>query len=170
MVFIKSEVPTIFDAISFPQLFGGNVMNVVLINTICDGNTTLEDTTIVICLLFSKFNICMFGTLWFLGFSTIIKDKTNSDLIIIFNKCWWNGIFLHQISNPISHCATLDKLICWNFVCNNGCHIVNPTHAMFHELFKPLSCDSKPSTSKSYKFKSDWLYHTFEDGLHNIWW
>jgi len=62
-------------------------MNVMLINTICGGSTTLDNTTIVICLLFSKFNICMFGTFWFLGFSTIIKDKMDSDLIIILNKC-----------------------------------------------------------------------------------
>ncbi len=46
----------------FLQLFSGNVMNVMLINIICGGSTTLNNTTIVICLLFSKFNICMFGT------------------------------------------------------------------------------------------------------------
>jgi hypothetical protein len=38
MVFTKNEVPTISDAIFFPRLFGGNVMNVMLINIICDGN------------------------------------------------------------------------------------------------------------------------------------
>jgi hypothetical protein len=94
----------------------------------------------------------------------------DSDLIIILNKCWWNGICLHKISNPISHGATLNKLTCWNFVCNNGCHIVNPTHVVFHELSKPLSWGSKPSRSKFYEFRSNGLYDTFENGLHNICW
>jgi hypothetical protein len=60
----------------------------------------------------------------------------------------------------------LKQPIWWKFVCNNGCHAVSPTHLLFHELFKPLSCGSKPSTSKSYEFRSNGLYHTFDDGLH----
>ncbi len=41
----------------------------------------------------------------------------------------------------------------------------NPTHVLFHELSKPFSCDSKPSASKSYEFRSNGLYRAFENGL-----
>jgi hypothetical protein len=44
---------------------------------------------------------------------------------------------------------------------------ISPTHILFHELSKPLSCDNKPSTSRFDEFRNHGLYHTFEDGLHN---
>ncbi len=55
MVFTISKVPTIFDAIIFPLLFGGNSLDVELVNTIYGASgfiVALNGTTIIAYFLF----------------------------------------------------------------------------------------------------------------------
>jgi hypothetical protein len=88
------------------------------------------------------------------------------NLITIHNTCWRNVACLHQINNHVNHGGALSKLIWWIFFA-----IVIATwyiqHVLFHEQSKPFSYNIKPSTSRFDEFKSNGLYHTFEDGLSN---
>jgi hypothetical protein len=85
-------------------------------------------------------------------------------LIIIYNKCLVECNMPSPNKQPYKPSV---KPIWWKFACSSGCPMVNTTHVLFYELVKPLSCDNKPSMSKFDEFKSNRLYHTFKDGLHN---
>ncbi len=80
-------------------------------------------------------------TFWLPNSFTTIGHKMDISLIGIHNKCWRNVICLHQIKNHVNHGGALNKLIWWKFSCNSGCHMVNPTHVLFHDQSKPFSCN-----------------------------
>jgi len=45
----------------------------------------------------------------------------------------WSMILLGK-QPYISHGQALNNPIYWEFACSNGCHLVSPTHVLFHEL------------------------------------
>ncbi len=97
------------------------------VNTIHGGSKALvtpEDTTTVICFLYSKHNahLHVFSSFWLPSFITTIRHKMDSNMIIFHKKCQWNVNCFHQINNPINHSAALSKSIWWKFACRNGSH------------------------------------------------
>ncbi len=91
-----------------PLLFGGSVLGVEHVNIVHGGSrflTTLDETNIVTCFLSSKPSTCTclvpFGSQ---VFSPPLGIKwTLINLIILHNKCKWNGVCFYEINNFIIH-------------------------------------------------------------------